>query len=523
MEKIRIFKNKSKNEELNCSSDTINAEDERSAESISNTDDIAGAEDISNTDVNASAENTSSTDVNASAGNIRAADSSNDGTLNMTSGNPYKVIVQFALPILLSQVFQQLYNTADTFIVGKFLGTEALAAVSSSGNLIFMLISFIMGASMGAGVVISRFFGAGDRDSVSKAIHTNVLVGLIASVFMTIFGVLLTPTFLSWMNVDAAVMPKAVEYFRYYFWGVSTIIMYNVLKGIMNAIGDSKRPLYYLIISSLLNIALDYVFIGVFGWGVWAAAVATVISQLASCILCLMHLMQKGHIYTIEPGKLAINKRALILMLKYGLPSGIQNSVIGFANVIVQSQINSFGMMAMAAFGTYAKIEGFAFLPIMSFTMSITTFVSQNLGAEKKERAKKGATFGILVSVGLAELIGIAIYLAAPSLIGLFDSSAQVVALGTTQAHIEALFYGILAFAHAVAAVCRGAGKAFVPMFIMLSVWCVLRIAYIYAVMHLFGEIQYIYSAYPLTWGISGIIYLIYYLKSNWTQGFSKA
>ena len=445
-----------------------------------------------------------------------------DGTLNMTEGNPYSMIIRFALPIFLSQVFQQLYNTADTFIVGRFLGTNALAAVSSSGNLIFLMTSFVIGTAMGAGVAISRFFGAGDNENVEKAIHTSVLVSLIASLVMTAAGVLLTPVFLEWMNVDASVMPQSIEYFRYYFLGISTMIMYNILKGIMNAVGDSKRPLYYLIISSLLNIGLDVLFIGVFRWGVWSAAVATVISQLVSCILCLIHLMEKGHVYTIDLRKLSINTQALLLTLKYGIPSGIQNSVIGLANVIVQSQVNSFGMMAMAAFGTHSKIEGFAFLPIMSFTMSITTFVSQNLGAKKPERAKKGATFGILTSVALAEIIGILIFLLAPVLIGLFDPTPEVVAYGTLQAHTESLFYGLLAFAHAVASVCRGAGKAFVPMTIMLSVWCVLRIAYIYAVMHIFGEISYIYIAYPLTWGISDIIYLIYYLRSNWVTGFES-
>jgi len=445
-----------------------------------------------------------------------------DDTLNMSEGGIYSGIISFALPILLSQVFQQLYNTADTLIVGRFLGTEALAAVSSSGNLIFMLISFVIGTSMGAGVVISRFFGAGDEERVSKAIHTNVLLGLLASVLMTIIGVFLTPVFLRWMNVDAAVMPDAVQYFRYYFLGVSTVIMYNVLKGIMNAVGDSKRPLYYLIVSSLLNIGLDLLFIGVFRWGVWAAAVATVISQFVSCVLCLCHLMRKGHIYSISIKKLTIHKRAMIMILKYGMPSGIQNSVVGFANVIVQSQINSFGMMAMAAFGTYAKIEGFAFLPIMSFTMAISTFVSQNLGAGKKQRAKKGASFGIITTVAMAEAIGVAIYLLAPVLIGLFDSTADVIALGTTQAHVEALFYGLLALAHAVSSVCRGAGKAFVPMTIMLSIWCALRIGYIYTVMHFFGTIDLIYWAYPITWGISDIIYVIYYLKSDWAEGFSS-
>jgi len=348
------------------------------------------------------------------------------------------------------------------------------------------------------------------------------VIGLISSVILTIAGVLLTPVFLRWMNVDPSVMPQSIEYFKYYSLGISTVIMYNLLKGIMNAIGDSKRPLYYLITSSLLNIALDFLFIGCFHWGVWSAAAATGISQLVSCILCLIHLMKKGHIYTVELRKLTIHKRSLILSLKYGLPSGVQNSVIGLANVIVQSQINSFGMMAMAAFGSYAKIEGFAFLPIMSFTMSITTFVGQNLGASDPQRAKKGATFGILASVAIAELIGVLIFLFAPALIRIFDSTPEVVAYGTLQAHTEALFYGLLALAHAIASVCRGAGKALVPMTIMLSIWCVFRIGYIYAVMHLSGEISSIYMAYPITWGLSDIIYVIYYLRSNWMKGFQS-
>lgn len=426
------------------------------------------------------------------------------------------------MPILLSQVFQQLYNTADTLIVGQTLGTDALAAVSSSGTLIFLLVSFFNGTAMGAGIVISRYFGAKDPDRVSRAIHTNIVFGFLCGMALTVVGVIFTPTFLRWMQTDPDVLPDAIEYFRYYFLGSVALVMYNICRGIMNALGDSKRPLYYLIFSSVLNVVLDVLFIVGFGGGVGSAALATVISQMASVVLCMIHLCKKGHIFTLEWKKMRISRDMLGEIIRYGLPSGVQNSVIAFANVIVQTQINSFGKFATAAYGTHAKIEGFAFLPIMSFNMATTTFVSQNLGAKQYDRAKKGATFGILTSVIAAEIIGLVIFFTAPYLIALFDATTTVVALGTRQAQTVTLFYCLLALSHAIAAVCRGAGKAFVPMFVMLSVWCVLRIIYIGCVMVFVGEIAWIYWAYPLTWAISSVIYLIYYTKSDWIHGFDR-
>lgn len=442
--------------------------------------------------------------------------------LDMTSGNPCSLILQFTMPILLSQVFQQLYNTADAFIVGKYLGTNALAAVTSSGNLIFLLVSFFMGLAMGGGVVISRYFGARDERQVSRSVHTMIAFGLVSGVLLTIVGVLFTPALLIWMRTDPEVMPEAVEYFRYYFLGAIAMVMYNVCRSIMNALGDSKRPLYYLIFSSLVNIILDLLFIGGFHQGVWAAAAATVISQAASVALCMIYLLRKGNIYTVEIRSIRFHKAILSEILRYGLPSGVQNSVIAFANVIVQSQINSFGKLAMAGYGVHAKIEGFVFLPVTSFNMATTTFISQNLGARRYDRAKKGARFSILAAVLMAEAIGVLYYIFATQLIGIFDSTPGVIEYGATQARIVALFYFLLAFSHSIAAVCRGAGKAFVPMIIMLSIWCVLRIGYIIAVMRLIGEIRYVFWAYPLTWSISSVIYLIYYLSSDWVHGFER-
>lgn len=444
------------------------------------------------------------------------------GTKDMTVGNPYSMMISFALPVLLSQIFQQLYNTADAFIVGRCLGTNALAAVTSSGTLIFLMVSFFMGTAMGAGVVISRYFGAGKENEVSRAIHTVMAFGIVSGLLLTVVGVAFTPTFLKWMQTDPEVMPEAVEYFRYYFLGSLALVMYNVCRSIINALGDSRRPLYYLIFSSLLNIVLDLLFLAVFRWGVWSAAVATVLSQMASVVLCMAYLLRKGNLFTVEWRKIRFHHDMLSEIVRYGLPSGVQNSVIAFANVIVQSQINSFGKLAMAAYGTHAKIEGFAFLPITSFNMASTTFISQNLGAKQYDRAKKGARFSILAAVLLAEAIGVAYFIFASGMVGLFDKTPGVIAFGVQQARTVALFYCLLAFSHSVAAVCRGAGKAFVPMCVMLAVWCVIRIAYIILVMRLTGEIGYIYWAYPLTWGISSVIYLIYYLRSDWVHGFEK-
>ncbi|MBQ9119064.1 MAG: MATE family efflux transporter [Lachnospiraceae bacterium] len=448
--------------------------------------------------------------------------SQNKSVLNMTEGNPKRLIIQFAIPVFISQLFQQLYNSVDSLIVGNFLGKEALAAVSSSGNLIFMLVSFFTGTAMGAGVVISRYFGAKDYKRVTRAIHTNVAFGLVCGLLLTVVGVLATPTLLRWMGTAPEVLPQSIIYFRYYFIGVLANVMYNIFTGIMNAVGDSKKPMQYLIFSSILNVILDLLFVGVFGLGVGSAAVATTISQAASALLCLRQLLKKGTVYQLTPSKIRFHGDMLREIVKYGLPTGIQNSVISIANVVVQSSINSFGTEAMAGYGSYIKIEGFAFLPVTCFAMALTTYIGQNLGAGKHARAKEGARFGIVTSLSLAELIGVLFYLFSPQLIALFNRDPEVVYYGVQHARTVSLFYFLLAFSHVIAGICRGAGKAIVPMVIMLSVWCVLRIAYITTIMHFVNKIQFVYWAYPLTWSISSVIYLIYYLKSNWLHGYDK-
>ena len=447
----------------------------------------------------------------------------------LTEGKPWKVLVSFATPIFLSQLFQQLYNTADSWIVGNFLGKEALAAVNSSGSLIYLLISFFVGASMGAGVVISRYFGAGDLDRVSKAVHTNTVFSLICGIVLSVFGVAMTPQILRWMGVPENVMPNSVAYLRYYFLGSVPVVMYNSMKGVMNAVGDSRRPLYYLIVSSVLNVLLDLLFVGAMGLGVEWAAIATVMSQTVSAILCLVQLTRKGTVYRLEWKKLRMDRLSLKEIVRYGLPTGVQNSVIGFANVLVQTNINSFGALAMAACGAYSRIEGFVFLPIMSFSMALTSFIGQNLGARQYDRAKEGARFGILTSIAMAEIVGIVLFFFGGFFISTFitdqDPAAvqEIIAIGARQCRVESLFFFLLAFSHSIAGICRGAGKAIVPMIIMLAVWCVFRILYITVAMSIRHEILLLFAAYPLTWFISSVIYFIYYKKSDWIHGFEKA
>lgn len=441
---------------------------------------------------------------------------------NLAEGSIYKKIVFFALPILVGQVFQQLYNTFDSLIVGRFLGDEALAAVSSSGSLIFMMVGLFQGIALGAGVIIARDFGAKNDKGMRLAIHTDVAFGLVAGVILTVFGIAFTPVILQWMNTPPDVLPQSIRYFRFYFCGSVFSIMYNIFVGILQAVGDSRHPLYYLIISSIVNVVLDLLFVGGFGLGVGAAALATVISQGISAVLCLIQLLRAKGEYRLIIREIGFHGDSLKDILRFGLPSGVQNCVIALANIVVQSNINTFGQYAMAGCGAYFKLEGFAFLPVTCFAQGLATFVGQNLGARKYDRVKKGVRFGIICSVTLTELIGILFWIFAPALIGMFSSSSDVIAYGVRQARIESLFYCMLALAHCVAGVMRGAGKASVPMFIMLGFWCVLRVTYITAALYFYPHIEVVFSAYPLTWCTSCIVFMLYFFKADWMHNFER-
>lgn len=438
----------------------------------------------------------------------------------MTEGPIWKRIIAFAIPLFLGNLFQQLYNTADSLIVGNFLGSDALAAVSSSGSLIFLLVGFFNGIAVGAGVVIARYFGAHDSENVQKSIHTTIAFGILSGILLTIIGLWLAPQILIWMGTPEDILVNSTIYFRIYFCGSLAFVLYNIFVGILQAVGDSRHPLIYLIISSIVNIVLDLLFVGVFHLGVGSAALATIISQFTSAVLCLIHLQKAPAEYRVSIRKIRIHFPLLKQIISNGLPAGFQNSIIAFANVIVQSNINSFGKMAVAGCGAYSKIEGFGFLPITCFALALTTFISQNLGAKEYDRAKKGAKFGILCSICMAELVGIFIFVFSPTLIAAFNNDPQVIAYGTTQARTVTLFYFLLAFSHCLAGILRGAGKSTIPMFVMMICWCIIRVTYITIIVRFVPVINVIFWAYPLTWALSSICFLIYYKKADWLHAY---
>ena len=442
--------------------------------------------------------------------------------VNMVEGKEWKKILIFALPIFISSLFQQLYNSVDSLIVGNYLGDSSLAAVSSSGNLIFLFTSFFIGCFSGAGVLVSKYFGEKNYDKMKDAIHTDIAFGVISGIILTLLGVFLTPYILILMNTDPEVLPESTLYFRWYFILVIGVVLYNCFSGILQAVGNSFMPLIFLIISSVFNVILDILFIGVFKMGVEGASIATGISQILSAFACFIYLLKKKTLYQVEFTKIRIHLPMLKRILRYGIPSGIQNSVIGLANVVVQSNINTFGKVVMAGCGVHAKIEGFAFLPITSFTLSLTTFTGQNLGAKEYDRARRGARFGIITSVVLAEIIGVLTFFFMPYMARLFSSTDEVIEITIRQSRTVSLFYCLLAFSHCVAAVQRGAGRAFIPMIIMLSVWCVFRVIYVNVAMAIDHNIVLLFIAYPLTWGISSIIYFFIQVFSDWTHGFEK-
>lgn len=442
--------------------------------------------------------------------------------VNLTEGSVAKGILAFAVPIFWGQLLQQFYNMVDAWVIGNYADNASFAAVSSAGNLIFLIVGFFNGIAVGGGVVISKYFGAKDEEHVEYAIHTNFLFGILASIASTIVGVLLVPTILRWMGTPDNVLPQSLAYFRIYFGGVSTVIMYNICMSIMQAVGDSRHPLYYLIFSSIINMILDMILVAGFHTGVTGAAAATVLSQGISVALCVFRMCRGKDRAKLDFKKLRIHPDIIREVISQGIPTGVQNSVISIGNIVIQSNINSFGEYAMSGIGAYSRIEGIVFLPIMSMSMALPTFISQNLGARKYDRAKKGALFGIASGVIIAELIGLVIFFGISPLLRIFVNAPEAIAFGKIHARTVSLFFCILSFSHCAAGVIRGCGKSVVPMIGMLLSWCALRIIYVTVALKIIPEFRMIACAYPITWSVTTVIFSIFLLKTDWTHSFER-
>ena len=428
----------------------------------------------------------------------------------MIEGPIRRQILRFAIPVFIGYLFQQLYNTADALIVGNLIGSAALAAVTGTGSLIHFIVGFFQGFSLGAGVVIARHIGGEDEERTVKAVHTAVAMALMFCAALTLIGVFLTPSILRLMGTPSDVLPGAILYLRIYFAGCSGLVLYNMFVGILQASGDSTHPLYYLVISSLINIVLDIAFIAVFRMGVDGAALATIIAQGISAVLVFLRLYRRDDSIRIRFGQIRVDRRALKEIFLYGLPTAVQSSVIDFSNMLIQSYINSFSSAAMAGIGAFIKVEGFAFLPVTAFSMALSTFISQNIGAGRKDRVREGMRFGLIACVAVVELIGLIAFLFTPTLVSAFNRDPDVIAYGVLRGRICTLFYCLLGFSHVCSAVFRGLGKPMVPMVVMLVCWCLVRVAVLFTIGQIYHNILLVCWIYPITWSLSTVTDLIY-------------
>lgn len=434
----------------------------------------------------------------------------------MTQGNIAKQLVMFAIPLLIGNLFQQLYNTVDSIVVGNFIGDNALAAVNSSGSIIDLLVSFFMGLSLGASVLISNYFGAQDKQNVKKSVHTAMALALVSSIVVTIIGVLFTPLILSWVRVDQGVIGQSIIYLRIYFLGIIGLIIYNMISAILRAVGDSKHPLYFLIVSSIVNIGLDLLFVIVFKMGIAGVGIATTIAQIVSAILSIHILMKSKEIYKLELRQIGFYPEILKKTIKVGMPSAMQNGVVSFSNIIMQSNINAFGAYAMAGNGSYAKIDGFAILPVLSFAMALTTFVGQNKGAQEYTRIKQGARIGTLISCGIILTLTVVIVFSAPYLLQVFSSNPKVIEYGKIMMFCVTPGYLFLTLSQCICGVLRGVGRTNVPMFVLIGCWCVFRVIWVMITTNIFHNIIFVNLGWPISWLLSTIVLIVYYYKANW-------
>lgn len=437
-------------------------------------------------------------------------------TQDLTKGSIVKAIILFSVPLLIGNLFQQLYNAVDSYVVGNYVGKVALAAVGASTPIINMLIGFFMGISTGAGVVIAQFFGAGDLSKMKKAIHNSIALTLVIGVVLTVVGLVFNDPILKAIGVPSDVFSEALTYLSIYFWSLIFVMIYNMGSGILRSVGDSKRPLYFLIFSSVINIVLDFLFVKNFGFGVAGAGYATLIAQAISAIMVMYVLMKTEDSYKVVLKDIKFDKEILLKIIKIGLPTGFQQSIVSLSNVIVQSYINVYGASVIAGYSVTIKIDGFVNLPLQAFNMAITTFVGQNIGAKQYNRVKKGAyitTFLAMVTIGFFVVI---MYFFGRDFIALFNQEKDVIDAGRLMQLTFLPFYIFLPINQVINGVLRGAGRSAVPMYVMIFSFVFLRQIYLFLVTKVTSDVVYVFLGWPTTWVVCSLIFIVYFFKVQW-------
>lgn len=443
-------------------------------------------------------------------------------TTMMTEGSVVKNILFFSVPLILGNLLQQLYNTVDSVIVGNYVGSNALAAIGSSTSLVYLLIAFSQGVSVGAGVVISQRLGQKNKEGVQISVHTALALAGILGIILTVGGILFSKEILLWMNTPEEVLTDAVKYLRLYSAGMVFNVVYNMAAGILNAAGNSRRSLGYLAIASVTNLILDLVFIVGMKTGIAGAAIATNIGQMISCLLAIWFLVRTQTDYKVYLNKIKIHKSTAGLIIKIGLPTGFQNMVISLSNILVQSSVNSFGANAMAGFGAYMKVDGFNVLPVTSFGMAATTFVGQNFGAGKLERVKRGMWMTLGIGILYTITTGVLLLTFSETIMHLFSNDPAVIAYGLQAMRFFCPFYWVLSILHALSGTVRGTGKSIPPMIVLLISLCLFRVLWVQFVMPNIASIEGIFMLYPISWMIGSGLMILYTWKGQWLIDYEK-
>lgn len=440
----------------------------------------------------------------------------NKNTLLMTQGNIWKLLITFSIPLIIGNLLQQMYNTADSIIVGNFVGSNGLAAVGSGTALINLIIAFAQGASVGAGVVVSQYIGADKKDKIKISVHTSICISIILGLILSLLGIFASPSLLIMMKTPKVVLKSSILYLQIYCGGLIFNVIYNMATGILNAAGNSKKPLVYLAIASFTNIILDLLFIKIFKLGVMGAAIATDISQAISCILAIGYLLKVKSDYKLYIKDLKINKETAVKIIKIGLPTAIQNMVISFSNVLVQSSVNAYGATAMAGYAAYLKIDGFNILPVLSISMAVTTFTGQNVGANRLDRVKKGMYSSLIMVLVYTIFIGAVLLIFSHQVLGLFTHSAQVIMYGQLAMKYFCPYYFLLGILNVLAGTVRGAGKGIPPMIILLFSMCIFRILWIKIALPFYSSIDGVFILYPISWLVGAILMILYTKFGKW-------
>lgn len=437
----------------------------------------------------------------------------------MTEGNILEHIIRFAFPLLIGNIFQQLYNTVDTWVVGNYVSNEAFSAVGSVGPVINMLIGFFTGLSSGAGVVISQYYGAKRYDKVHDAVHTSLVMTLLLGIVFTGIGIAMVPAMLRLMNTPAEVFPESATYLTIYFAGILGLMLYNMGSGILRAVGDSKRPFYFLVVCAAINTVLDLVFVLVFDMGVSGVALATIIAQFISAILVIITLMRTDICIKLILRDLKMDWEMLKKVVRIGFPAAIQMAITAFSNIFVQSYINFFGADCMSGWTAYSKIDQLILLPVQSIALASTTFVGQNLGINQIQRAKHGIRTSLWLGIGTTVVIMIPVLFFAPQLVAFFNSKAEVVQYGTLLLRCISPFYVLSCFNQIYAGALRGSGNSRAPMVIMLCSFVLFRQCYLYIMANFISnEIIPIAMGYPAGWFVCSLLMVLYYRRVGLTH-----